>query len=107
METTYRHAQVSEEASMKSTPDLTQPIIAWRQWQVEGTRLRSVFWKATELGDPWVPRQPAIAEGLQHNPLAGLYARKAPPKLIDPTVSPSVIGRVALWGIVHEHRKGY
>src|SRR5229473_6102343 len=89
-----------------ATPDLVEPIIAWRQWRVDGIRLKSLGNFQT---DPWIPRQPAVAEGLlQGYATAGLYALKHPP--IIAFASPGwgvVVGRVALWGVVHEHEHGY
>ena len=91
-----------------------EPIIAWRSWQLRlgrrGVRLRPVG-----AGQPvWEPLEPARATCARkrfHRAPAdgctcGLHAAKDLATL-RATRSPSVIGTVALWGRVVQHRLGY
>ena len=95
-----------------STPDYSQYIIGWRVWRVENGMLWSPF-----TGSVWEPGKPFQIDRSRYdgwsdelsNPLnrgLGIFALKKPPRgmVIGGSL---VVGRVALWGTVHEHTKGY
>lgn len=116
-------------------PDFIEPFIAWRVWDValsdDGLTLESLFYptnwtpgtkmKATcRYGCPEVPgRSHDHGDGVHSLP-CGFYGGKTleqaatylPATLSDPTSmtlkrTRSVIGKVALAGLVKEHERGY
>ncbi|MFQ5742009.1 MAG: hypothetical protein ACE5HV_00290 [Acidobacteriota bacterium] len=79
-------------------------IIAWRVWRVVGSTLTSVF-----VDFPWFPGE--IVEGVVHGN-RGVHAFKNAKEawaysssLLSAT--PQAVGKVALWGRVVEHKRGY
>lgn len=93
-----------------------EPIVAWRSWGLTGWRdgshllLRPVARRAA----PWKPREVAEAT-CRTSPFhaapatecrCGLYASPTL-DLLRRTKCPAVLGRVALWGRVIEHERGF
>lgn len=94
----------------------TEPIVAWRSWALTGWRdgshllLRPVArrtggWKPLEVAEAtcrWSPfHEPPVVGcrcGLHASPTLDILRR---------TRCPAVLGRVALWGRVIEHERGY
>lgn len=93
-----------------------EPVVAWRTWKLSGRRdgtnlrLRPVGGRAR----PWPVLRPMEAVcrlGRMHaapnvDCTCGLHGTREP-DLLRRTKSPSVLGRVALWGRVVEHDLGY
>lgn len=93
-----------------------EPVVAWRTWALSGHRdgtellLRPVAGRSR----PWRPLEPAEA-ACKHARMhaapnvdctCGLHATHEV-EILRRTKSPSVLGRVALWGRVIEHDLGY
>jgi hypothetical protein len=107
--------QVSLSEALESvrTPET---ILAWRAWTLSGKRdgsdllLRPVAGRSR----PWLPLKPAEAAckvGRMHaapnvDCTCGLHGTHGL-DILRRTKSPSVLGRVALWGRVVEHELGY
>lgn len=102
----------------EATPDYIEPLLGWRVWRVrysrEQVRLLSLS------GDVvWPPYEPLVARSgpfgnEQGSPVAlqshyGVYAFAQPLSLLRqlPLRDDLVIGRVALWGEVAIHQRGY
>lgn len=84
-----------------------EPIIAWRAWQVDDGRLRSL--SAPTI---WLPRTPCLGDPTQNE--AGVYAFKERKDLeqylgcgIGHLADHLVLGQVKLWGQIVEHELGY
>ncbi|HEX6230493.1 MAG TPA: hypothetical protein VF029_02140 [Actinomycetota bacterium] len=96
---------------------VVEPILGWRTWALSGSsgggdlRLLPIG----RHGAPWPPRTPAEADCRRRRahgePPApdcrcGLHATHLPGPLRQAR-DPAVLGRVALWGRVIEHERGY
>ncbi len=93
-----------------------EPIVAWRSWSLggspdaDGLLLRPV----SARGRAWRPREVAEASCTRHRShrapeldcLCGLHASPTF-DVLRRTRCPAVLGRVALWGRVIEHERGY
>lgn len=93
-----------------------EPIVAWRAWALGGSQqgddpyLRPVAARAQK----WHPREVAVASCQRHRThdapaldcLCGLHASTSF-DVLRRTRCPAVIGRVALWGRIVEHERGY
>lgn len=91
-------------AVLRKDPDLTEPIIAYRAWDIEGPADAPVLAPITQ-SKPWAIRKAEAANVDEH----GYYGFKDEDALEqvlswDPN---RVLGRVALWGRVKEHHSGY
>lgn len=95
---------------------MTEPVVAWRTWALSGSArgdgllLRPVI----SRGRPWVPQEVAEARCGRHRShhapeydcRCGLHASHTF-DILRRMRSPAVLGRVALWGRVIEHDRGY
>jgi hypothetical protein len=94
---------------------VAEPIVAWRAWSLSGWRNGShLLLRPVARRGPWKPLEPATA-GCRHNPLhdppaldchCGLHASPTL-DILRRTRCPAVLGRVALWGRIVEHERGY
>lgn len=90
-------------------PDLTEPLVGWRAWKVDGNTLRPV---AHDRGEGWLPGVAMEAKCYSCSPApsercsCGLYAAD---ELGGIQYSSGLIayGQVALWGKVVQHSHGY
>jgi S1/P1 Nuclease len=101
------------EAAHHRVPDYVSPIVAYRIWMWDGSKLKSLN------GEGWRPNQPLVAKCLpghsmvgsgHHAPhdgcTCGIYATKSP----DPELTGwwlGIYGEVYLWGTVVEHESGW
>lgn len=121
---------------MSTIPDRTKPVVGWRMWSlvpVATARSRPGAWGLCSPFTPveWLPRIPtrAVCSDCAESPSlycrCGLYAlwtgpfaedaaairgsvpSFSPPFASGTLVSRCVVGRVAGWGKVVEHRKGW
>lgn len=83
-------------------------IIAYRCW-----RYRGVFVQSVTLPHVWPPGEPMVASypsGDWETHLAGIHAWKDKRAMLTYAAASGgtlVMGRVALWGTVYEHERGY
>lgn len=98
---------------MSRIPDYSEYIVGWRLWVVYANRLHSVV-----MLDEWHPKEVfAVPELLSYLMKAGrldgstssvgIYALKDPWQLMWLPDRSLAVGRVALWGWVYEHERGY
>jgi len=94
----------------------TEPIVAWRSWALTGWRDGShlLLRPVGRRGGAWKPREVAEAR-CRTSPFhdapapdcrCGLHASPSL-DILRRTKCPAVLGRVALWGRVIEHERGY
>lgn len=96
---------------------LAEPILAWRTWTLAGSRRgRPLLLPIAGPGSPWHPREPARASCRQRRahegrvPGVGCRCGLHATREVEPlrrAREPAVLGRVALWGRVIEHERGY
>ena len=96
---------------------LVEPILGWRTWGLAGSRSGKdlMLLPVVGRGRPWRPRAPARAacpRRRAHGAIPGLDCRCGlhathEIDLLRRTRDPAVLGRVALWGRVIEHERGY
>lgn len=92
---------------------MTDPIIAYRGWDIEGRTLTAQGYNSMK----WFVRKPMVAtcyDDEEHetnapdgNCSCGLHAFKDLATLHQVVGSSEVLGRVALWGRIIEHEHGY
>lgn len=113
-------------------PDYSEPIIGWRMW-VRGYGINlEPYLKSLWGGARWPEREPMVARCMQvdtthshwmarwklpkvccaHSPRSGckcgLYAVSDPSPVLQPSDDARfVVGRIALWGKVIRHERGY
>lgn len=94
-----------------TAPDLIDPVIGFRQWRLEGDRLRSpycnVSWKQPELA-AWCPLE-THDQSTTPNPACtcGIYAYYEPcPRTASAGTRDLVSGAVVLWGGIELHGNG-
>lgn len=78
-------------------------VIAWRAWRIVGHRLVSCA-----VDECWSPENPM--KGDPSNPERGVHAFKSLSGVLNYSgkgQKPIAIGKVALWGEIHEHELGY
>lgn len=96
---------------------LVEPILGWRTWALAGSKRGDglMLLPVAGRGRPWQPRRAARAVcplRRTHGPVPGLDCRcglhaTREIDLLRRTRDPAVLGRVALWGRVVEHERGY
>jgi two-component system, NarL family, nitrate/nitrite response regulator NarL len=94
-----------------NVPDYVSPIVAYRVWHWDGSKLRSLN------GEPWCPRQPLAArctrvsdrhQAPQMACTCGIYAAKRLDQLRQlGSAGIRIYGEVCLWGTVVEHELGW
>jgi len=96
---------------------LSEPILGWRAWTLTGSprgegltllpigRTRPA-WRPREAAEATCPRRRAHAGVPGADCRCGLHAMQSAEPLRRAR-SPAVLGRVALWGRVIEHERGY
>ena len=93
-----------------------EAIVAWRSWALSGTQGGEdlLLLPVAKHSRPWIPREVAQAVCRRHRAhvapeldcLCGLHASQTF-DIVRRTRCPAVLGRVALWGRVIEHERGY
>jgi hypothetical protein len=86
----------------------TGEIIGWRVWlYMEGDLLKSVTRRTNDGPYPiWPPGEPMTGEPGDYD-RAGVHAWKTKREALEYNNGWGILGRVALWGSVVEHERGY
>ena len=96
-----------------SIPDYISPIIGWRVWRWDASRLRSLNGKPWSSGQPLAAKCGAGNAHDAHEPpqadcTCGVYAAKSLDHLRQIGLDRyGVLGEVNLWGTVVEHELGW
>lgn len=94
---------------------VAEPIVAWRAWALSGWRDGShLLLRPVARRGGWKPLEPAVASCRTspfHDPpepdcRCGLHASPTL-DVLRRTKCPAVLGRVAMWGRIVEHERGY